>query len=395
VSLVSTNALTAQMVVPAAMALGPDGSVYISGEPGANFLPTAGAFQTTTIAAQSLAIVRLDAKLAGVLDSTYFNGIFYNIQVKTMTTDAAGNVYIGGSTPSLGLPTRTPFAGGFASTTGFLAEFSGDLSSLLFSSYFGDSSSFAVSSVSVAPSGAVVTGGVTGSSISGLPVNLWLNSLTLTPPPALRIDTVANAASVLAAPLAAGETIVVKGSGFGAGSVLTIGGETVPAISISPTEIFASVPADLPSTPVLVQVQEGGILSNAMIMPTAITSPGVFTQDGSGAGLAYVLNGDGTLNTPSNTAKPGDRITVFATGVGPVSFTNGYAVTEFPANVFIHGVFCAGVAAVMEPMSGFPGSVYRITVYVPTFPVVYPLSDVVIKVNGVSSEPSVYLSLSQ
>ncbi len=243
----------------------------------------------------------------------------------------------------------------------------------------------------------MVIGGVTGVGISGGgPVNPWLNSLTLTPPPALRIDTVANAASVLDTLLAAGETIAVEGAGFDASSVLTIGGgETVPAISISPTAIFATVPADLPSTPVFVQVQRGGILSNAVIMPTAIVSPGVFTQDGSGAGLAYILNADGTLNTPSNPARQGDRITVYATGVGPVSFTNGYAVTEFPANVYIKSVFCAGVAALMGPVSGFPGNLYRITVYVPQFPVVYPLSDVVIKVNGVSSESSVYLSLTR
>ncbi len=352
---------------------------------------------TSTIASQSLGIVRMDAKLAGVLDSTYFNGSFENIQLKTMTTDAAGNLYFGGSTPSAWLPTRTPFAGGFAPSTGFLAELSGDLSSLQFSSYFGDTTAFTVSAVSVAPTGAVTIGGVTGDNISGLPVNLWLNNLTLTAPPALRIDTVANAASVLDTPLAAGETIVVKGAGFGSDAILTIGGETVPAISISPAEIFATayLAADLPSTPVLVQVQRGGVLSNSVVMPTAITSPGVFTQDGSGAGLAYVLNADGTLNTPSNVARPGDRITVFATGVGPVSFTNGYAVTEFPANVYIKGIFCAGVAALMGPVSGFPGNVYRITVYVPQFSVVYPLSDVVIKVDGVSSEPGVYLSLGQ
>jgi hypothetical protein len=53
------------------------------------------------------------------------------------------------------------------------------------------------------------------------------------------------------------------------------------------------------------------------------------------------------------------------------------------------------VAALMGPVNGFPGNVYRITVYVPQFSVVYPLSDVVIKVNGVSSESSVYLSLGQ
>jgi uncharacterized protein (TIGR03437 family) len=394
VALAPSSATATKMLSPTAMALGPDGSVYAAGAPNVNYQATPGAFQTASIAPQSLGIMRLDAKLLNVLDSTYFNGGFNNIQVKTMMTDAAGNLYFGGSTPGDGLPTRTPFAGGFASSTGFLSELSADLSSLLFSSYFGDTTGFAVSGVSMAPSGAVVIGGVTGA-YSPQPVNVWLNNLALTPPPALRIDTVANAASMLDTPLAAGETIVVKGAGFGSDAILTIGGETVPTLSISPAEIFATVPTDLPGTPVQIQVQRGGILSNSVIMPTAITSPGVFTQDGSGVGLAYILNADGSLNTPSNVARQGDRITVFATGVGPVSFTNGYAVTEFPANVYIKGVFCAGVAALMGPVSGFPGNVYRITVYVPQFSVVYPLSDVAITVNGVDSEPGVYLSLGQ
>jgi hypothetical protein len=35
--------------------------------------------------------------------------------------------------------------------------------------------------------------------------------------------------------------------------------------------------------------------------------------------------------------------------------------------VFIDGFYASGVAAVMGPVAGFPGSVYQITVYVPNF----------------------------
>ena len=55
-----------------------------------------------------------------------------------MTLDASGNLYVGGNTAPQGLPTRTPLQGGFAESTGFLSELSGDLSTLLFSTYFGD-----------------------------------------------------------------------------------------------------------------------------------------------------------------------------------------------------------------------------------------------------------------
>ena len=130
-------------------------------------------------------------------------------------------------------------------------------------------------------------------------------------------------------------------------------------------------------------------------MPAAVASPGIFSADGTGFGQGYILNKDGKLNTPANPAAPGDMITIMATGVGPVSFTEGYAVTEFPVNVFINGVYCDGVAATMGAVNGLPGSVFRITVYVPnlagfTFP---PLSGVVMQINGASSQIGIAISI--
>ncbi len=155
------------------------------------------------------------------------------------------------------------------------------------------------------------------------------------------------------------------------------------------------------------QVQLGGASSNQVLIPVGVTSPGIFSQNGGGSGQGYILNKDGTLNTPPNPAAPGDPITIFATGVGPVSSTQGYAVTEFPVNVFIDGFYADGVAARMGPVEGFPGSVYQITVYVPnpatlvannpnlknfTFP---PLVGVVMQIDGVSSQNGIALSISQ
>ncbi len=192
-----------------------------------------------------------------------------------------------------------------------------------------------------------------------------MNSLALTPPPALRIDAVENAASVLDGAISAGETIVVEGAGFGSGAQLLIGGIAVPAISVTATAITAVVPQSVPVGAVEIQVQSGGASSNQVLMPVGVTSPGIFAQNGLGYGQGYILNKDGTLNTPSNPAAPGDPITIFATGVGPVSFTaisgQSYAVTQFPVNVLIDGFYSNGVAAVMGPVNGFPGSVYQIT----------------------------------
>jgi len=136
-----------------AMGVGPDGSLYVAGSPaGSAFQTTAGTFEPNPSGAPSLpyqagpfpatAVERVDAQLAGVLAATYFGGP--SDQVAVMTFDSAGNLYMGGNTGNQGLPTRTPLQGGFGTPTGFLSELSGNLSTLLFSSYFGDTESFAV-----------------------------------------------------------------------------------------------------------------------------------------------------------------------------------------------------------------------------------------------------------
>ncbi len=71
-----------------------------------------------------------------------------------------GNLYVGGNTAPQGLPTRTPLQGGFAESTGFVSELSGDLSTLLFSTYLGDTQSFAVRGLGTDGDGTIRIGGV-------------------------------------------------------------------------------------------------------------------------------------------------------------------------------------------------------------------------------------------
>jgi uncharacterized protein (TIGR03437 family) len=388
------------------MAVAPDGSVYMAGSPQSNlFQATAGAFQTTGPptalpyqGSDAAAIVKMDSQLQKILAATYFGGP-YGPGIASMAIDASGKIYIAGGTPPHGLPTRTPLFEAFGPIggTGFLSEFSSDLSALLFSTYLGDTDSFAIQGVALGAGGNVIIGGTTSA-----PKNVYVNSLLPAAPPALRVDKIENAASLVDGPLSAGETIVILGAGFGSDAQLLIGGAAVPALSISPTRIVAVLPSNLPNAPVAVQVQSGGATSNPVPIPVAAASPGVFSTDGSGLGQGYIFNQDGTLNTPSNPAKPGDQITIFATGVGPVSFTDGYAVTASPVNVFIDGFYASGVAAVMGPVTGFPGSVYQITVVVPnfadanqdlknsTFP---PLLGLVLQVAGSSSQIGLSISV--
>jgi uncharacterized protein (TIGR03437 family) len=385
-----------------ALALAPDGSVYLAGS--MSFQATTGAFQTMPYPVPNLqdlnfvpdGIVHVDAQLQNILAGTYFNNSNGENTIGSLALDAQGNVYAGGST-SLGLPTRTPMYVGFGA--GFLSEFSGDLSTLEFSSYFGADQGFGVKSVAPGANGNVLLGGAEVlSSGSYRPGNIWLNSLTLLSLPALRIDSVVNAASLVDGPVSGGETIQIRGAGFGSDAQVTLGGAPLVPLAVTPTQITATVPAGIPIIATAVVVSSGGASSNQVLIPVTLTAPGLFSANGAGYGQGYILNKDGTLNTPSNPASPGDRITIYATGVGLVSSTGGYAVSQFPSNLFIDTVYCDGVAARMGPVAGFPGDVYQLTVFVPSAGTNYrvPLHDqVILTMNGVSSQNGIAISIAQ
>jgi len=412
----SLLASIAPVVNAQAISVATDGRVYVAGEAGTGsnqFQPTAWAFQANygarpVLPAQGadnapLGIAIMDPTLQNTLAASYFGDRSYGQSVKALVLDSSGNVYLSGYTSRHGLPTRTPLQEGFGGSlaTGFVSELSGDLSTLLFSSYFGDGEYFGVTGLAIGSNGSIVLGGATDHG------TVWGNNVQPAALPSLRIDAAESAASLLDDPISAGETIVIRGTGFGSDAQFLLGGVAVPAIAVAPNSITATVPSNLASGPVVVQVQSGGATSNQVLLAVAAASPGLFSADGSGAGQGYILNKDGTLNSPANSAALGDKITIFATGVGPVSFTNGYAVAQFPADVYIDGFHCDGVAAVMGSVAGLPGPVYQLTVYVPNpaamaaanpnllnfkFP---PQVGAVLQINGATSQNGLAISIAQ
>jgi len=221
----------------------------------------------------------------------------------------------------------------------------------------------------------------------------------------LQIDSAANSASHLEVALSPGETIELRGSGFSPRSIVLLNGAVVPSGFLAVGRITATLPADLAAQYATVEVHDGDAISNSLLLPVAAVSPGIFTQDGTGLGQGYILNQDGTLNTPSNPATEGAPVTVYATGVGTMTFVGAYAVTDSPVDVYIDGFYANGIAAFLDPVDGLPGNVYRISVYVPRpsdnaaanqnlkdfhLPPVVPVR---LNVKGVSSQFGVTLSV--
>jgi uncharacterized protein (TIGR03437 family) len=148
--------------------------------------------------------------------------------------------------------------------------------------------------------------------------------------------------------------IQVLGAGFADDVTVFLDGSPLPLIDHSATSLTAQVPADFSPAAGTLEVRSQGA-SASVAVPGAIAAPGIF----------YVVNKDGTRNSPANPALEGDEVTILATGVGPLSFDHGYAVTSTPIVVAVDGFYANGIAAVLSPVDDLPGDIYQISVYVP------------------------------
>lgn len=118
---------------------------------------------------------------------------------------------------------------------------------------------------------------------------------------------------------------------------------------VSASQINAIMPSNTPIGAVSVRVTYNGAKSNPMTVVVAQTAPGIFSARGTGFGpgifFNFVSQGNQPINSPTVPAKPGQAITLYGTGLGPVpSDTVAPTPGNLPdrAEVFVGGV-SAGV----------------------------------------------------
>ena len=87
-----------------------------------------------------------------------------NDQIKAVTTDPAGNIYVTGTTTSADFPLQKPEQKAFIQGDAFVSKLDPTGRSLLFSTYVGGSNGAVGSSIVVDGNGNVLVGGVSGSS---------------------------------------------------------------------------------------------------------------------------------------------------------------------------------------------------------------------------------------
>jgi uncharacterized protein (TIGR03437 family) len=127
----------------------------------------------------------------------------------------------------------------------------------------------------------------------------------------------------------------------------------------------------------VVRVEFLGRPSPSVTVPMYLTSPALFTFDGSGKGPAALLNQDGSVNTDENPAPAGSVVAIYLTGLGDMTL-NGQGpadgeiltTTEYRlgnATSITIGereaqMFYVGVAP------GFVAGVYQINARIPSLP---------------------------
>jgi uncharacterized protein (TIGR03437 family) len=144
-----------------------------------------------------------------------------------------------------------------------------------------------------------------------------------------------NAATYYTGPIAPGEIVTLFGTGLGpqqgipteatlskpfptqAGNVeVTFDGKPAPLLWVQDAQINVVVPWSVAGPATQVCVSYNSAKSNCLALPVTPAAAGVFTVDGT---YVAALNQDGSINSAANPAKSGSIVSIFATGLGPIS----------------------------------------------------------------------------
>lgn len=229
--------------------------------------------------------------------------------------------------------------------------------------------------------------------------------------PVVNPGGVVNAASFAPGPVSPGEIVTLFGSGMGppslataaldnsgrvanslAGTRILFDDVAAPLVYTSASQAAAVVPyAAAGKTVANVQVEYNGQRSSPVSLSIAATTPGIFELNASGGVAEWVLNQDGTLNSPSNPAPVGSIVVLYATGGGqtnPAGVDGSLAAEPYPAPAAPVSVTIGGAKADVLYAGAAPGFVaglLQVNVRVPDG-VLSPASPLLLTIGTRSSQ---------
>jgi uncharacterized protein (TIGR03437 family) len=327
------------------MALDSTGRVYLTGYTKASDFPL-------TANALSGAIPQRGKTIVVVVDPN-FNRLVYSTALPGAGADAArriqpdvfGNAWVIGTSYSSQFPATADALAHLATSdpTPYLAELDVTGSKLLHATLLGGTSGGTGRALAVLLDGTVFAAGTTLSTdfpmaaapfqtATNIDYAIFIQHLDFrqTAPAVMpSITAVVNGASFAAGALSPGAGITILGTNLATttaqytsappaslgGTAVSINGQNIPLFYVSPTQINAQLPFEVPVGSASVTVTTNNVASAPALITVAAAWPGIFLI---GTNHAAATNPDGGVNSPGNPAAPGDIVTVYFTGIGPL-----------------------------------------------------------------------------
>jgi uncharacterized protein (TIGR03437 family) len=133
------------------------------------------------------------------------------------------------------------------------------------------------------------------------------------------VTAVVNAASPDKG-LSPGCVATIKGSNLGVGNAaVTIAGQTAPVIIATPSSMNIQIPFELPPGPANIVVKVEGQSSDPFSLNLNQYSPALESADYTGGGMGTFALPNNAFVNAATPATPSQRITLFATGLGPTN----------------------------------------------------------------------------
>jgi uncharacterized protein (TIGR03437 family) len=234
----------------------------------------------------------------------------------------------------------------------------------------------------------------------------------------LTIGAVANAASELTGPVSGGEVLVLYGSGLAPNGLavnsvgplgyfptslndvsVNFGNYAAPILYTTTTQIAVVVPYEVSATTTQLFVQYQGEFSAPFPVTIAKATPGIFTSNLSGQGLAAAINvSTGAYNNAANPANAGDFVEIYLTGAGQTSppGVDGQPYGGPAPCVLMSNITIGGMSVSPQYCGGVPSQIAGLTQINVPIPPGLPagLVPISVTVGGVSTQPGVTIAVS-
>jgi uncharacterized protein (TIGR03437 family) len=249
--------------------------------------------------------------------------------------------------------------------------------------------------------------------------SLTFNGTNLTP---TTVSGVVNAVSYAVGAIAPGELIAIGGANLGpttgvistatalpltlGGAQITINDQPIPLYFVSSTLVAGVVPYQaIPGNPAVIGGQVtikaiyNGITSNGLVTNLTSSSPALFSGSSGTSPLLTVkaINQDGTTNSSASPAAVGSYVTLYASGLGPVTptgFAAGTRAPNTPLYTTVTPTFASitGQSATVLFAGLAPGTIssYQVNIQVPAGTPSGAQPIVVSNAVG-ASQPSIYI----